>query len=462
MERERSPQASEIEAQLPEIVYVSDLANWLRISEQAVRDRVWRGQLPKPGKVGRRCAWSRGSIVSWARESAAGRPDCSKMTITLRPYPKDPTRFHVDLQVKHPVTEQALRRRIASPKGLDEHKARRWGQAQLEDWLRILVTPGKEDAPTSKTVPPRSELTLARFFEDHFIPTYVKLQRQATQTAYACLWRNHLHLLGDVPLAAIDESAIDRFVADLSERKLQASTINLVLAKLAKMLRWAVKHRRIERAPVIERLKTSPKPRAHYTAGQLAQVRGVLDNLDASDAAVFFLAFEGGLRTGEIAALCWDDVDFEHGVIHIRRTIFRGTEGPPKGTVAEVGLTANLRTVLSRLERLGRRVLYRTSQHTGGELGEHTEHSVRAALNRIQRTAGLDQTGLHILRHSGITFLADQGADVHTLRHFARHSRLQTTEAYLHQSRRRLVQGAAKLFDGNGLATPGNTAGNPS
>lgn len=386
------------------------------------------------------------------------------MTITLRPYPKDPTRFHVDLQVKHPVTEQALRRRIASPKGLDEHKARRWGQAQLEDWLRVLVAPGKEDAHAPKAprqAAPRVELTLERFYQDHFTPTYVRLQREATQTAYASLWRNHLRTLGNMPLAAIDESVIDRLAADLAAKELEPSTINLVLAKLAKVLRWAHKHKHISSVPIIERLKVSPKPRPHYTAEQLAHLRAALAKLNPADAAVFFLAFEAGLRTGEIAALCWEDVDFEHGVIHVRRTIFRGSEGPPKGTVAEVGLSANLRAVLSRLDRLGRRVLYRKSHHTDGKHAEHTEHSVRAALNRIQRTAGVDQTGLHILRHSGITFLADQGADVHTLRHFARHARLQTTEAYIHQSRRRLVQGAAKLFDGNGQATPGNPGQNP-
>lgn len=53
----------------------------------------------------------------------------------------------------------------------------------------------------------------------------------------------------------------------------------------------------------------------------------------------------------------------------------------------------------------------------------------------------MDRTGLHILRHSGITFLADQGADVH----------IQTTEGYLHQSKQRLARAAASLFDGNAM-----------
>src|SRR5688572_28687237 len=108
---------------LPEIVYVSDLAKWLRTSEKAIRDRVRRGQLPTPGKVGRRCAWSRGLIVSWARENTAGRPECTKMRITLRPYSKDRNRFHVDLQFDNPATQAPERKRLVAPANLTERQA---------------------------------------------------------------------------------------------------------------------------------------------------------------------------------------------------------------------------------------------------------------------------------------------------------------------------------------------------
>jgi site-specific recombinase XerD len=78
------------------------------------------------------------------------------------------------------------------------------------------------------------------------------------------------------------------------------------------------------------------------------------------------------------------------------------------------------------------------------------------ALHRLQRLVKFDLTGLHILRHSGITYLADQGEDVYTVQAFARHARLQTTQGYIHQSKQRLVGKAARTFDGNRLATPGN------
>ena len=101
-------------------------------------------------------------------------------------------------------------------------------------------------------------------------------------------------------------------------------------------------------------------------------------------------------------------------------------------------------------------MLYRRSQHTGGRYAQHSEASVRAAPNRLQREVKFDRTGPHILRHSGITFLADQGEDIYTVQAFARHARLQTTQGYIHQSKQKLAGKAARTFDGNRLATQGN------
>ena len=81
---------------------------------------------------------------------------------------------------------------------------------------------------------------------------------------------------------------------------------------------------------------------------------------------------------------------------------------------------------------------------------------MQVALHHLQRLVKIDLTGLHILRHSGITYLADQGEDVYTVQAFARHARLDTTQGYIHQSKQRLAGKAARTFDGNRPATPGN------
>jgi integrase len=199
-----------------------------------------------------------------------------------------------------------------------------------------------------------------------------------------------------------------------------------------------------------------PKTRPHYNAEQIDELRKALAQLPPHDVIVFVLAFECGMRTGEIAALRWCDVDMKRRMITVRKTLYRGKEGPCKGTVGDVAITEPLYDALKAIERRGPRVLYRNSQHTKWEWAEHTQHSVKVALHHIQRIVKFDLTGLHILRHSGITYLADQGEDVYTVQAFARHARLQTTQGYIHQSKQRLVSKAARTFDGNRSATPGN------
>lgn len=389
------------------------------------------------------------------------------MSLKLRPYWKDRKRHEVDMQIDHPITQLPLRKRIAAPAGFDERQARRWGEKELEKWLKSLALPTlreedrKDDAPP-KPAAPRAELTFEGFYRERFEPNYVRFQRPATQTGYDSLWRNHLSALGPTPLRALDTQAIDKFKRDLADKGLEPTTINLILGKLKKMLRWALGRKDddgnplIAGMPLIERVKTSPPVRPHYTEEQINELRAAFAKLSVEDTVVFILGFECGLRTGEIAALRWQDIDVKKRLIKVCLTIFRGQEGPAKGTIGDIGITSALMSALSRLERRGPRVLYRCSHHTGWEYAQHTEHSVRVCLNRIQREVGFDESGLHILRHSGITYLADKGEDIYTVQAFARHARLQTTEAYLHQSKQRLASKAARAFDGNGPATPGN------
>ena len=77
----------------------------------------------------------------------------------------------------------------------------------------------------------------------------------------------------------------------------------------------------------------------------------------------------------------------------------------------------------------------------------HTPHSVGALLNKVQRAAGLEETGPHYLRHTALTRLAQLGASIYVVQAVARHSRLQTTQTYLHMQQVGLVREAAQILD---------------
>ena len=51
-----------------------ELASWLHCTRRAVYDRVYRGQLPGPVRVGRRLYFLRDRVLTWLREATDPGP----------------------------------------------------------------------------------------------------------------------------------------------------------------------------------------------------------------------------------------------------------------------------------------------------------------------------------------------------------------------------------------------------
>lgn len=444
------------ECGLPPVIYVSDLARFLRISEKAVRHRAARGQVPRPFKSGKALAWTREDVMTWLRECgrAAGP---AKMKITLRPYPHDTTRFHVDIRFMNPTAaNETIRRRLVAPPGLDEKQARTWGERQVPLILRELVggtghaaavEPQKES--TIATRAPR--MTLAEFYERRFLPEHVALQKRATRDSYECLYRNHIGpLLGDEPIAAIDEDKISTFSAALRKR-VGITTSNVVLGKLAKMLKKA---KRLKLIPVLPEVERFPVPKTRkkrvFSDAEIARLSEAAADRSPEALLVCLLALDVNLRVSEICALRWTDIDFEQKTITVEHNVYKGEEQTPKGEIRTIALSAAVLRALEEHRRrgeLGPLVVYRRSQHTGGEWAPHTPHSIKHLLNETQKQGQVARSGPHLLRHTGLTRLANLGASVYAVQAMARHARLQTTQSYLHQLGTTLSREAVTLLD---------------
>jgi hypothetical protein len=124
------------------------------------------------------------------------------MSITLRPYIKDKTRYHVDMQVEHPITQAPLRKRIAAPAGLDERQAHRWGEKELEKWFKSLAlpNPSQEDREEKARAGPESAARAVRDDARAILPRALRTQLRAIPEAgdprgVRPLWRNHLSAL---------------------------------------------------------------------------------------------------------------------------------------------------------------------------------------------------------------------------------------------------------------------------
>ena len=395
------------------------------------------------------------------------------MKITLRPYAHDKTRWHVDIRLMNPCnTAREIRKRLVAPARLSEQQARAWGERQVPRILqKVLGTGSRIEVPSARkesathTARTRA-ITLGEFYVQRFVPEHVELQKPATRVGYDSVFRNHIGpRLGALPLVEIDEDRVMSFRADLS-RRLKSTTANVVLGQLHVMLRFAKRVRIIQTVPERQPLPTPRRrPKVVYSDEQIEKLVVTASEIGLEASVICLLALDMGLRVSEICALEWVDIDLEDGSVTVQNNTYRGQTQTPKGIIGTVAMTSRLKMALAKLrqrESIGPLVLYRRSHFTGMEWAPHTPHSVRYALNLVQREAGLVASGPHLLRHTVLTRLARLGADVYEVQAVARHSRLETTQAYLHLQQAKLARGAVSLLDRANEAAAGKRVANRS
>jgi integrase len=216
-----------------------------------------------------------------------------------------------------------------------------------------------------------------------------------------------------------------------------------VLTVLSVTLKKAVEWGVIERMPCTIRLVQAPKASVRfYDFAEFERLVTAAVAFDPRAALIVLLGGEAGLRSGEMVALEWTDIDFVTGQICVQRSAWKGQVAAPKGgRLRNVPMTLRLEKALRDSRHLrGPRVLQRDE---GGPL---TEKLVQALVGRAARKASLRNNGPHILRHTFCSHLAMRGAAPRAIQEVAGHQDLGTTQRYLHLSPA-AVEGAIRLLD---------------
>jgi integrase len=166
--------------------------------------------------------------------------------------------------------------------------------------------------------------------------------------------------------------------------------------------------------------------------------------INDQDAALFTIAAFTGLRLGELVALRWGDVDFGAARLTIARTMSAGelAASTKSGRIRIVPLSDQ---VAAELAPLSQRELFTTRDDfvfcraDGGPLDRT---AVRKRFARAQKQAGVRVRRFHDLRHT-FGSLAVRSFDPVAVQAMMGHSRLTTTERYLHTKPR--TDDAARL-----------------
>jgi integrase/recombinase XerD len=138
---------------------------------------------------------------------------------------------------------------------------------------------------------------------------------------------------------------------------------------------------------------------------------------------ILSLAYGCGLRLSELAALALTDLDFDRGIIHVKK----GKGAKDRIVTLPATLPSRLREYLYCFRPL--RFLFEAKQQ-GTPLCRRT---FQAVFENALRKAGIEyQGGIHSLRHSYATHLLEHGTDLRSIQVLLGHTSSKTTERYTH------------------------------
>ena len=196
-------------------------------------------------------------------------------------------------------------------------------------------------------------------------------------------------------------------------------------------------------AVVASILLKAPKPSTvFYDFDTCERLVETTRTTDPQTHLIILLGGEAGLRLGEKIALEWADVDLAKPQLCVQRSDWNGQVTAPKnGRRRYIPLTVRLAAALPEHRHL-RSPLVLCADDGSPVLRRTLQNWVR----RAARRARVQNSGVHVLRHTFCSHLAMRGAPARAIQELAGHADLSTTQRYIHLSPA-AIEGAIRLLD---------------
>lgn len=192
-------------------------------------------------------------------------------------------------------------------------------------------------------------------------------------------------------------------------------TVWTELTALRAIVKWAERDKHIVKAPHIM-VPKKPEPKDKRLTRDMAQ--RLLDACVLEHLRLFvILALQTGARMGALLGLTWDRVDFERGIIDLRDP---GLEQTQKRR-AVVPMNSTARAAILRAKDLA------LSKHVIEWNGERIA-SIKKALKKAAKAAGVPWASAHVLRHTAACWMAEAGVPMSEISQFLGHTSTRVTE----------------------------------
>ncbi len=256
--------------------------------------------------------------------------------------------------------------------------------------------------------------------------------------------------LGTLPLYRIDNQRMEMFISEIQQkddkRKLSSNYLFYICGIVQRIMIHIRKKNNfnltVPEIPVSKERKT--KMILPSTAA-LSKLEDYLVKNTENDTCVGILtALHTGIRIGELCALTWKDVDFDEGVLHIRKSLQRikcsdGQKNKTKMILSTPKTVDSIRDI--PIPPILLPVLLSCRKHPdepviGGVKSLWIEpRTLQYRFKRILKECDLEYFNFHMLRHAFATRCIEKGFDIKSLSEILGHSNIQITlNLYVHSS----------------------------
>lgn len=143
------------------------------------------------------------------------------------------------------------------------------------------------------------------------------------------------------------------------------------------------------------------------------------------DIALFELMFSTGMRVSEISNLLVTTVDLDRGAVLVRGKGNKERVIP----ICDIEVRSALAAYVASQRNSRSAGAFFFTNRFGRRL---SEQSIRMALKRNAKAAGIEKVTPHMFRHTVATMLLEQGVDLRFIQTFLGHSSIVTTTIYAH------------------------------
>ena len=344
---------------------------------------------------------------------------------------------HIDETVVAEFLDDHLPRcRCAGP----VHRDRRNLSAALGHLLVVLHTKGAVGQPTARATPVDEELIRYDEYMDHVRG----LAPKTRSSALRIIGRLLVSRFGDGPMdiATIKPDQVRRFFAQQAKLYSKPANAGTVVANLRGYFRYRASLGDLVHGligvlsyPANWQLSSLPKT---LTAKEVEQLIGSMGqsgrSMQRADAIVR-CALDLGLRSGEVAHIGLDDIDWRDGTLTLRHTKGRRVDVMPLPVATGKAIAAYLKH--ERPKTSNRAVFVRHVAPRDVPVGPDL---VRKTIRQAFVPAGLPYTRSHLLRHTMANRLLAGGSSLKEVADVLRHRSLNTTMIYAKLDSRKLSE----------------------